>query len=122
MRDSKPSRRDALKASTALVASVVFPAPLKAAGPTPTVVSQSMIEAARRERMVAFYTAIEIPLAESLGKACSIQIRSASSLELPIQPPLKLSGMRSRHIWKRMTNDVVFYGRCNRVGSGTLIS
>jgi len=69
MRDSKPSRRDALKASTALVASVVFPAPLEAAAPTPTVVSQPMIEAARRERMVAFYTAIEIPLAESLGKA-----------------------------------------------------
>jgi iron(III) transport system substrate-binding protein len=57
------------EASTALVAGVVFPAPLKAAGPTPTVVSQSMIEAARRERMVAFYTAMEIPLAESLGRA-----------------------------------------------------
>ena len=32
--------------------------------------------------------------------------------ESPIQPPLKLFGMRPRHIWKRMTNDVVFYGRC----------
>jgi hypothetical protein len=58
-----------LVASTALVAGAVFPAPLEAAVPTPTVVSQSMIEAARRERIVAFYTAIEIPLAESLGKA-----------------------------------------------------
>jgi iron(III) transport system substrate-binding protein len=69
MRDSKPSRRNLLNASGALVASVVFPAPLKAAGPPPTLVSQSMIEAARRERMVAFYTAMEIPLAESLGRA-----------------------------------------------------
>jgi iron(III) transport system substrate-binding protein len=69
MRDSKPSRRHVLKVSTALAAGVVFPAPLKAAWPTPTAVSQSMIEAARKERMVAFYTAMEIPLAESLGKA-----------------------------------------------------
>ena len=69
MRDSKPSRRDVLKVSTALAAGVVFPAPLKAAGPTPTAVSQSMIEAAHKERTVAFYTAMEIPLAESLEKA-----------------------------------------------------
>jgi iron(III) transport system substrate-binding protein len=69
MRVSKPSRRDVLKLSTALAAGVVFPAPLKAAVPAPTAVSQAMIEAARKERMVAFYTAMEIPLAESLGKA-----------------------------------------------------
>jgi hypothetical protein len=36
MRDSKPSRRDVLKVSTALAAGVVLPAPLKAAGLAPT--------------------------------------------------------------------------------------
>jgi iron(III) transport system substrate-binding protein len=66
MRDS---RRDVLKVSTALAAGVVFPVPLKAAGPAPTAVSQAMIEAARKEHVVAFYTAMEIPLAESLEKA-----------------------------------------------------
>ena len=47
----------------------VFPEPLKAAAPEPTAVSPAMIEAARKEGMVAFYTAMEIPVAENLGKA-----------------------------------------------------
>jgi iron(III) transport system substrate-binding protein len=69
MRDRNPSRRDVLTALTALASGVVFPAPLKAARPEPTVVSQAVIEGARKERLVTFYTAMEIPLAESLGRA-----------------------------------------------------
>jgi iron(III) transport system substrate-binding protein len=69
MRDRKLSRRDMLKASAVLAAGTVFPEPLKAAAPEPTMVSPAIIEAAGKEGMVAFYTAMEIPVAENLGKA-----------------------------------------------------
>jgi iron(III) transport system substrate-binding protein len=63
-------RRDLLKASMALAAEGLFPASLKAARPEPTPVSPDLIQAARREGVtVAFYTAMEIPVAESLAKA-----------------------------------------------------
>ena len=69
MRGSPFSRRDVLKAATALAAGAVFPEPLKAAAPEPTVVSPALIAAARKEGALAFYTAMDIPVAESLGKA-----------------------------------------------------
>ena len=63
-------RRDLLKASMAFAAEALFPASLKAARPEPTPVSPDLIQAARREGVtVAFYTAMEIPVAESLAKA-----------------------------------------------------
>ena len=68
MRDRKFSRRDVLKASTVLAAGAVFPEPLKAAPPEPTPVSPAMIQAAQKEGTVAFYTAMAIPAAETLGK------------------------------------------------------
>ncbi len=68
MRDRKFSRRDVLKASTVLAVGDVFSEPLKAAAPEPTPVSPAMIQAGRKEGMVAFYTAMAIPAAESLGK------------------------------------------------------
>jgi iron(III) transport system substrate-binding protein len=69
MRDRKFSRRDLCKASTALAVGAVFAEPLTAAAPEPTPVSPAMIQAARKEGMVAFYTAMAIPVAENLGKA-----------------------------------------------------
>jgi iron(III) transport system substrate-binding protein len=69
MRDSKLSRRDMLRASTALAASAVFAEPLAAAAPEPTPLSPAMIQAARKEGTLAFYTAMEIPLAEGLSKS-----------------------------------------------------
>jgi iron(III) transport system substrate-binding protein len=68
MRDRKFSRRDVLKASTVMAVGTVFSVPLKAAPPEPTPVSPAMIQAAQREGIVAFYTAMEIPVAEKLGK------------------------------------------------------
>jgi iron(III) transport system substrate-binding protein len=68
MRESKFSRRDVLRASTLLAAGAVFPEPLSAAAPEPTAVSPAMIQAARKEGTVAFYTAMEIPVAEKLGR------------------------------------------------------
>ncbi len=68
MRDRKFSRRDVLNASMGMAFSAVFPEPLKGAAPEPTPVSPAMIQAARKEGMVAFYTAMAIPAAETLGK------------------------------------------------------
>jgi len=63
----KPSRRDALKA-TALAGGAVFAAPLKAAAPAPSAVRPALIEAARREGKLSFYSALELPVAERFGK------------------------------------------------------
>ena len=58
MRDSKLSRRDLLRASTALAAGAVFAEPLAAAAPEPTPLSAAMIQAAHKEGTLAFYTAM----------------------------------------------------------------
>jgi iron(III) transport system substrate-binding protein len=62
------SRRDLLKASTALTAAL-FAEPLKAAAPPPSEVTPALIEAARKEGTVSFYSALELNVAERLGKA-----------------------------------------------------
>jgi iron(III) transport system substrate-binding protein len=69
MRNTKLSRRDMLKASTVLAAGAVFAEPLRAAAPEPTPLSPAMIQAARKEGALAFYTGMEIPVAEGLSKA-----------------------------------------------------
>jgi iron(III) transport system substrate-binding protein len=67
MRGRILTRRDALKAS-ALAAGAVFAAPLRAAAPEPSVVTPALIEAARREGKVSYYTALELSVAERFGK------------------------------------------------------
>src|SRR6516165_11087124 len=69
MRDSKLSRRDMLRASTVLAAGAVFAEPLAATAPEPTPLSPALIQAARKEATLAFYTAMELPVAEGLSKA-----------------------------------------------------
>jgi iron(III) transport system substrate-binding protein len=68
MPNRKWTRRDLLKTSTALAAGVLFAEPLKAAAPPPTAVTPALIEAARKEGKVSFYTAIELNVAERVGK------------------------------------------------------
>jgi len=68
LQHSKWTRRDLLKTSTALAAGVLFAEPLKAAAPPPSAVTPALIEAARKEGKVSFYTAIELNVAERLGK------------------------------------------------------
>jgi iron(III) transport system substrate-binding protein len=67
MRNRPWSRRDLLKASTAL-AGALFAEPLKAAAPPPSEVTPTLIEAARKEGTVSFYSALELNVAERLGK------------------------------------------------------
>ena len=68
MRNRNLSRRDVLKTSAGAAVGTVFPAPLKAAAPEATAVNPALIEAARKERTVSFYTAMEIPVAETLAR------------------------------------------------------
>ncbi len=69
MRDRNWSRRDVLRTSTALAASALFAEPVRAAAPPPTSVTPELIEAARKEGKVAYYSALELTTAERLGKA-----------------------------------------------------
>lgn len=67
MRDRGITRRGALKA-TALAAGAVFAAPLTVAAPAPSAVAPALIEAARREGRLSFYSALELPVAERFGR------------------------------------------------------
>jgi iron(III) transport system substrate-binding protein len=68
MRNRKWSRREVLGSSTALAAGVLFAAPVRAA-PTPASVTPALIEAARKEGRIAYYSALELNVAERLAKA-----------------------------------------------------
>jgi iron(III) transport system substrate-binding protein len=64
------SRRDILKASGALAASGAFGSTrVLAAAPPATTVTPALIEAAKKEGKVVFYTSIDLPVAEKLAKA-----------------------------------------------------
>jgi iron(III) transport system substrate-binding protein len=69
MRDRKWSRRDVLKSSAALTATTLFAEPAKAALPPPASVTPELIEAARKEGKISYYSALELNVAERLGKA-----------------------------------------------------
>src|SRR5438874_553300 len=62
------SRRDLLKASLA-TAAAVHAQPLRAAAPEPTAITLALIEAARKEGKVAYYTSVDLPLAERIAKS-----------------------------------------------------
>jgi iron(III) transport system substrate-binding protein len=57
-----------LRGSTALAATALFAEPLRAAPPPPTAVTPALIEAARKEGKVSYYSALELNVAERLGK------------------------------------------------------
>src|SRR6201986_3232382 len=67
MQGRKWSRREVLGTSAAVVASALVAAPSKAA-PTPAAVTPELIEAARKEGSISYYAAIQLDVAEYLGK------------------------------------------------------
>ncbi len=67
MRKPLPSRRDALVGAGA-VAAASFAAPLRAAAPEASPITPELVAAATKEGKVAFYTAMDIPVAERLAK------------------------------------------------------
>jgi iron(III) transport system substrate-binding protein len=62
------SRRDVLKASGTLATAIAVAEPARAAAPPLTPVTEALVEAARREGKVAFYSALDLPLSEKLAK------------------------------------------------------
>src|SRR6187551_2953089 len=64
----KISRRDVLKGSAAL-GLTVFAAPARAAAPDPVAITPALVEAARKEAKVVFYSSMDLPVGEKLGKA-----------------------------------------------------
>src|SRR4051812_39477946 len=64
----KPSRRDVLKAASALGASA-FATRVLAAAPAAEPVTPALIEAAKKEGKVIWYTSVDLPLAEKIAKA-----------------------------------------------------
>ena len=67
MTRSRFSRRDVLKAST-VIAAGAFASPLRAQAPAAEAITPALIEAARKEGKLAFYTAMDLQLAERFGR------------------------------------------------------
>lgn len=65
---SRISRRDVLKGSTAL-GLTVFASPVRATAPAPEAITPALIEAAKKEGKVVWYTSVDLPLAERITKA-----------------------------------------------------
>jgi len=62
------SRRDVLKASGA-AAITVFASPLRAAAPEPTAITPALIQAAKKEGKVVYYSGLDLPVSEGIAKA-----------------------------------------------------
>jgi iron(III) transport system substrate-binding protein len=69
MRNRKWSRRDVLQTSGALAAATLCAGPARAAAPPATSVTPELIEAAKKEGKISYYSALELNVAERLGKA-----------------------------------------------------
>ena len=69
MKDSRISRRDILIGSSALAAGSAFSTKVMSAAPPASAITPQLIEAAKKEGKVVFYTAMDLQFAERLGKA-----------------------------------------------------
>ena len=68
MRGFRLSRRDILKGSAALAASA-YATPIRAQAPAPETITPALIEAAKKEGKVVWYTSVDLPVSEKLAKA-----------------------------------------------------
>src|SRR2546422_1323323 len=71
MTERRFSRRDVLKAST-VAAAGLFATPSRSAAPEPTAITPALIEAAKKEGKVHYYTSIDLPLAEKIAKSFEV--------------------------------------------------
>src|SRR5579862_1223275 len=69
MKHLKLSRRGLLKGTGGLLAGAAFSSRVMAAAPPPEPVTPDLIEAARKEGQVTYYTSTDLPVAERLAKA-----------------------------------------------------
>src|SRR6478752_6867828 len=84
----KLSRRDVLKGTAALGLTAIS-ASVKAAAPEPTAITPALVEAAKKEGRIVFYSSMDLPVGEKLGKAfeatypgISVQIERSGSERL----------------------------------------
>src|SRR5262249_58169106 len=68
MTERRFSRRDVLKAST-VAAAGLFASPAHSAAPEPTAITPDLVEAARKEGRVHYYTSIDLPLAAKIARS-----------------------------------------------------
>ena len=73
MKKPSLSRRDMLKGSTALALGGVFASAARAEAPPAVAITPGLIEAARQEAKVVFYSSMDLPVGERLGKAFEAQ-------------------------------------------------
>jgi iron(III) transport system substrate-binding protein len=69
MKDFKLSRRDLLVGSSALAAGSAFLTQVLSAAPPATAVTPQLIDAAKKEGKVVWYTSVDLPLAEKVAKS-----------------------------------------------------
>jgi iron(III) transport system substrate-binding protein len=69
MKGSKISRRDVLIGSSALAAGAAFSTKVMAAAPPASAVTPALVEAAKKEGKVVWYTSVDLKLSEQIGKA-----------------------------------------------------
>ncbi len=69
MKGSRISRRDVLIGSSALAAGSAFSTRVMSAAPPASAVTPALIEAAKKEGKVVWYTSIDLKLSETIGKA-----------------------------------------------------
>ena len=69
MKGSKFSRRDLLIGSSALAAGAAFSTKVLSAAPPASAITPALIEAAKKEGKVVWYTSVDLPLAEKVAKA-----------------------------------------------------
>jgi iron(III) transport system substrate-binding protein len=68
MKKTTFSRRDVLKGSTVLAVGSAFASPVRAAPPPAEPITPALVEAAKKEGKVVFYTAMDLAFAEKLGR------------------------------------------------------
>jgi len=83
------SRRHVLKGSAALALGKVFASPARAAPPEPAAITPDLVAAATKEGKLVFYSSMDLPVGEKLGKAfetaypgISVQIERSGSERL----------------------------------------
>ena len=73
MKHPRISRRTVLKGSGALLAGAAFSTRVLAAAPPAEPVTPALIEAAKKEGQVNYYTSTDLPVAEKLAKAFEVK-------------------------------------------------
>jgi len=69
MKSSNVSRRDLLIGSSALVAGAAFSTKVLSAAPPASAITSQLIDAAKKEGKVVWYTSVDLPLAEKVAKS-----------------------------------------------------